>query len=293
MPDLASLDNVKLWLGIANSNNDLQLGRLIRQASLFVCNYTNRPIWTPTPVTEVRDGSGGDSVVMTRGGIAATSGSRIQLRRWPVLSITSLTINGETITAAPPLVFGEEPGDGYILDPWDGTIPGNAQMLSIQGWQWAFDAGIRNVAVSYVAGYQVTNEAATVPQGAGQSVAAQQPLGPWGSDGGVTYASSGAALANVAASPATGQYTVDAKGNYGFAAGDAGQAVLLTYGFVPSDIEQAVIEIAAERFRYLERIGVKSKALNAQETVSFDLKTMPYYVEGLLDSYRVPVVAAA
>lgn len=50
------------------------------------------------------------------------------------------------------------------------------------------------------------------------------------SDQGVVYAATGLPLKQVSASPTTGQYTV-AAGVYTFSAGDAGAAVLISYGY--------------------------------------------------------------
>ena len=51
---------------------------------------------------------------------------------------------------------------------------------------------------------------------------------------------------------------------------DAGAAVSLSYGYVPQDLAQAALELAAERFRAAEHIGVRSKSLGGQETIAFD-----------------------
>ena len=45
----------------------------------------------------------------------------------------------------------------------------------------------------------------------------------------------------------------------------------LSYGFVPQDLAQAATELAAERFRASERVGLRSKSLGGQETISYDL----------------------
>lgn len=273
--DLTTIDNVRGWCGDGDSANDPLFRRLITQATRFICNETI-PSFLPTAVSEVRDGTGGD---------------RLRPQRYPVLSLTSLAIAGDLVTVAPAFVAGEIAGSGYVLDAWDGTVPGNAQFLSLRGNDWAFGFGRGTIAIGYVAGYQVAAEPATVPATGALTVTPLMPLGRWGSDGGVTYAN-GTALAKVASGPALGQYTVDAgTGVYGFAAADAGVAVLVTYGFVPADIEQACIELVAERFKYKDRIGILSKALGGQETISFSLRAMPDYVRETLTAYHTPVFA--
>ena len=46
--------------------------------------------------------------------------------------------------------------------------------------------------------------------------------------------------------------------------------VSLSYGYVPQDIAQAALELAAERFRAAERIGLRSKSVGGQETIGYD-----------------------
>ncbi len=60
-----------------------------------------------------------------------------------------------------------------------------------------------------------------------------QPLGAWALDRGVSYASSGNPLTPVTGTPTAGQYNVSA-GVYTFSPGDAGGAVLISYGYIPT-----------------------------------------------------------
>lgn len=272
--DLTTLAAAKQWAGITSSDSDVLIARLITQASRSICNVTDRPFFLPTTISEVLDGSGSHAV---------------DPQRFPVLSLTSLSINGEAITEAPALVFNTAPQPGWVLDAWDGTIPGNAQRVTLRGRH--FQRGQRNIALTYIAGYQVRGEAQTIPATGAATIIADQPLGRMGADGGVTLAD-GTALTKVTGVPATGQYAVDlASATYTFAIADAGQAVLLTYGFIPADIENACIELVGERFKYMDRMGIASKALGGQETVSFSLKSMPDYVRDTLANYSDPTVA--
>jgi hypothetical protein len=102
---------------------------------------------------------------------------------------------------------------------------------------------------------------------------------------GVVYAATGAALSAVPAAPATGQYSI-AGGAYAFGAGDAGAAVEISYGFIPQDVAQAALELAAERFRAAERIGLRSKSLGGQETIAYDVSAISAPVLALLQPYR-------
>jgi hypothetical protein len=130
----------------------------------------------------------------------------------------------------------------------------------------------------------VQSEAQTVPAVAPLQLTALSPYGPWGSDLGVTYASTGAPLTPVVASPGAGQYLVTA-GAYGFSAADAGQPVLISYGYVPQDVAQAALELAAERFRAAERVGLKSKSMGGQETIAYDMSAMSAPIQAMLQPY--------
>ena len=101
----------------------------------------------------------------------------------------------------------------------------------------------------------------------------------------MTYAVTGALLTPVAASPSAGQYTVSA-GAYGFSAADAGQSVSISYGYVPQDIAQAALELAAERFRAAERIGLRSKSVGGQETIAYDMSAMSAPIQAMLQPYK-------
>ena len=144
--------------------------------------------------------------------------SRVTLRHWPVLQVTSVTWRG---IAVPPDENADlEASFGYALEPSDGVPPGRPQALDLFGRHYR--PGRQSLVVSYSAGYAIQNEAQTVPAAAPLQLSAFSPYGPWGSDLGVTYATTGAPLTAVSASPGAGQYAVSA-GTYSFSAADAGQ----------------------------------------------------------------------
>ncbi len=75
-------------------------------------------------------------------------------------------------------------------------------------------------------------------------------------------------------------------GTYLFAAEDGGAALRLSYSYVPGALEDACIGWVAERFRYRDHIGQRSKSLGGQETVSYDTSAMPAYLQAQLQPYR-------
>jgi Phage gp6-like head-tail connector protein len=265
--DLVSLADLKSWLGITGTDDDVLLAKLITQISRAIFNVIDRPAVLPSVYTETYDG--GDEV-------------SIMLRQWPVTGVSSCVVNGVVIPPSPPLVAGASAQTGYVLDSFSAAPPGAMQRLSLRGF--LFTCGIQNVTISYSAGYQIMNESVGIPTTPPYSVSAQAPYGDWASDSGVVY-SNGVSLIAVTGIPAAGKYAV-VNGGYSFAQPDAGSTVLLTYGYVPTDLASCCMDWAAERYAYRARIGQHSKSLGGQETMAFIVKDIPDFVASALSPYR-------
>jgi hypothetical protein len=252
--DLTTLSDVKAWLGRTDTNSDALLASLITRASRQIYSWLQRPLLLPHAVSESREG-----------------GRVLVLREWPVLAISSLTIDGIAIPQA------SSSTSGWSLDAWNGVPPGRQQTVSLR------DHARSPVHIAYQSGYQITAEPQIVGGGTA-SVAA--PFGAWAADAGVAY-ENGARLTPVAASPAIGQYALGLiPGQYVFNAGDDGAALLISYGFVPSDLADACIELVSERYKYSQRIGEKTHSLGGNETVSFDATRLTPLIVSLLAPYR-------
>jgi hypothetical protein len=266
--DLCTLADVKAWLGRSDANSDTLLAALIARTSRQILSYLRRPTILPHSISEIRDGTGGQTLM---------------LREWPVLSVSSLAVDGQIVPQA-----ASNTAAGFVLEPWNAVPPGGAQVLALRGSPFGFRCpGALNtqlVSVDYRAGYQVSAEAQTITSG---SVTVLAPYGAWASDGGVTYAN-GTPLAPVNGAPSASQYQIaaNAPGTYNFNAGDNGEAVRVTYGYVPADLADACIELVAERFKYAQRIGELSHSLGGNETVSFDNARLTPLVVSLLAPYR-------
>jgi hypothetical protein len=50
--------------------------------------------------------------------------------------------------------------------------------------------------------------------------------------------------------------------------------ILLSYSFVPADLEEATIQMVAERYAYRSRIGEIMKSLGGQETIRYQRGAM-------------------
>lgn len=264
--DLASLEDLKSWLGIAGTDDDLLLQRLINRTSRSILNYLDRGAILPTVYTECYDGGHENSIL---------------LRQWPVNIVLSCSVNGMALPTVDPL-GGAAVRLGYVVDPPDVAPPGRMQRLSLRGG--AFSCGVQNVIISYSAGYQVTNESAVVPGSSPYEVAILVPHGEFAGDLGVTDAN-GIFFNRVLVNPGIGQYTAE-DGVYTFSGADAGAKLLISYGFVPADLAQCCVEWAAERYQYRARIGQHAKSLGGHETVSFIVKDIPDFVAVGLQPYR-------
>lgn len=258
--DLALVGEVQEWLGTQSDTPMLQV--MVSQISRAIMNRLNRPSLLPFRYVEQRDGTGGD---------------RLLLRNWPALQINTLSIDGQAITAA------LSQGAGYMLEISDIQPPGAMQSLVMRGSSFA--RGTLNVLVDYTCGYRVSET--IVGPAAPFQIAAMAIYGRWASDEGVTLA--GASMAKVAASPAAGQYAVTASGVYTFAAADAGKTMILSHGYIPADLTRCCIDWVSAVYRQKDRIGLNSKTLGGQETVSFRTDRVPPFVDEALRGYMAVV----
>ena len=125
--DLTTLANVKAYLSppLTATADDALLARLITASSQFIQSWLNRIIAVAS-YSDTRSGSGG---------------MRLFLRNRPVLSVTSVTIDGAAIPASGPTPNAA----GYLFD--------DSSVYLIGYW---FTKGVQNVIVQYSAGYAAT-----------------------------------------------------------------------------------------------------------------------------------------
>lgn len=242
---------------------DPMLERLISACSTFVQSWLNRTI-AAADYVETRNGTGTGAMA---------------LNNIDVISFKSLTVDGIPILPRPPLgagssgvyTFNGAPG-GYVFNDAAVMISGG---IFCRGWQ--------NVVASYAAGFQVTNEAQTVPANPGPYTLTT--LAHWSAgDRGVTYAN-GTAFTKVTAPPTVaGTYSVDGS-VYTFSAIDAGASVLLSYGYVPFDVEQATIDMIGDWFKYKDRIGKTSEGIEGQ-SITFVNAAIPARSLAVLQQYK-------
>lgn len=264
---LTSLAILKDWLDIDNTDNDTDLTRLIDAASQFTLSYLNRDSLQSQSYTENFRGNCKCSTL---------------LKNWPIRSVTQVGINGQLIPAS---TFGQggKPNDGYTIS----DRRNSPQSIDLWG-AWRYYGPCQIV---YVAGYETTQEqlipAAVAP--ATNPVILPQNSGVWSADVGVTI--NGTAATKVTSNPTTGQYEVDAWGNYTFAVADVGKDVVITYSYTPWDLSQGVVELISNWWKRKDRIGILSKTLAGQETITFSPKDFNDTIQRTLQNYKseIPV----
>ena len=281
--DLTTLASVKSELAVASGagGDDVWLGRVISQTSKTVMNETNR-VFAPEYIE--------DLFYIARTPNQVPSGLRsIQLSRWPVISVVSVTQASYDAATKVTLVENVD----FRADYENGTL---IRLDASTGRMIAWAA--LPVTAHYTAGFgNAVTESKTVPSVAPWQVTVSH-ADAFSCDQTVTRAT-GVALTRVAANPTVGQYTV-AAGVYTFSATDAN--TLLTFAYatrdVPDDVEEACLRLVAGRYRSRGR----DPSLIQRDTPGVGTErwwfggvpgqsgALPPDVAGLLDNYRVPVV---
>jgi hypothetical protein len=263
--DLITIQNVKDWLNSTGqvqfpTGSDQLLQRLVTAVSAFATKYLQRTL-QPANYSEVYNGF--DTRAIT-------------LRNSPVISVSSVTLGTQAITARTQVG-----SYGYAFD---------SSTLYMDGGG-IFCRGVQNVAVSYRAGLQQTDATTVASNPSASPLTVTQLSRPWNSDQGVAY-SMGAPFTPVTVPPTvagTYQLIADSSGTaqYNFATADAGAAITVTYGYTPEDVVQALVEIAGERFKARSRIGEVSQNLGHGQVVSFSRLDMNESIRTLLNPWRV------
>lgn len=265
--DLTTFAAVKGWV-TDPAPADAQIPGLISRVSMMIRGYLNRPLLIPKTYVEQYNGQGTAALIPYN---------------FPIIGATvGLVSAGLTIPLAPQLNQNNSVNTsppltapfGYRMQPWNGVPPGDPAVIELVGGRFPY--GNQNIVITYRAGYEVVDESATVPAAAGPyTVTPLTPYGVWATDEGVTLADGTVLIAIANGSPASGQYLPPDPGaaaprlTYTFNAAQASAAVLLSYGYIPSDLEQVALEIIAERNSYRRRVGLQSQSLAAQESIAY------------------------
>lgn len=253
---LTTLTAVRDWLNITTDTSDPMLVRVIDAVSQYVLNYLNRTSFQRATYTQNFRGYGKPSVM---------------LQSWPVLSVTSVDSDGVSFLAS--TFLNGVPGTGYyVSDPRDAP-----QFLHLRGG--SFTQGGFGMVV-YEAGFEASEDT-EIPADPFQITASL--FGVWSSNLGVVI--DGAPATLVTSTPTTGQYKVDDWGTYTFALADVGKDVTLNYSYTPHAVSLAATEIVGEWFKRKDRIGLMSKSLGGQETVTFSQADMTKSSRSMLQAF--------
>lgn len=270
--DLTTLARVRAYLGIPDSQTDVnaKLSTLITTVSGVALQYLQRDSLLMRARTDQLDGTGSNAIM---------------LRGWPIVDVSAVSINAQSVQASEQVPIGQ----GFWWDTASPYPPGAPGRVLLAGW--TFGRGRGNVSISYTAGYGVVDEAQTVPATPFR-VTPDQPYGSICEDFGVTYAD-GTPLVAVASSPAEGQYVAPkpligagATDYYQFAGADEAAGVLISYSYIPAAIEGVITQWVAEQWAYKDRVGIQSKTLGGQETISYIVNQIPAFVKLGLATYR-------
>lgn len=263
--DLTTPARVATWMAGPPTLPSAIISQLIGSMTGLIYSKLNRARTYSQTFIRVFDGVGNMQLV---------------LPDYPVTGISAVQV-GQTIvpqsilpTQGSPQPSGTNPGYGYRFIPWSGNLPGdNAVVEFANGY---FPVGPQNIRITYQAGYLIQGEAWTVPAATPWQITVLQPEGIWCRDNGVTYAN-GTLMTPVNTITMAGQYIAPsnaAPGVYTFGTADAGAAVLISYSFIPAPLEEACIQMVAERYSYRQRVGEISKSLGGQETMRFQRGAM-------------------
>lgn len=248
------------------SLSDTLMQRLISSVSTFIQSVLNRVIRNLSYV-EFRSGLGGQTMM---------------LLNFPISNVSGVAVDGIQIPSRPPL--GTAATTNFVGFGWQTAGPSgytfDAYRVMLNGYE--FRHGFSNVQIDYAAGYLVSGEVQTIPSSLMLMTQAHWNAG----DRGVTYAD-GSPLQAVSFGSAltTGSYSVDPNGTYYFAAGDFGSTVLLSYGYVPFDIEQAAVDMIGDWFKYRDRIGQTSMTIE-QQSITFTNTAITARAQGVLNQYK-------
>jgi len=270
---LTTLAAVKDWLGIPadSDTSDAGLLRVLNAASQFILGYLNRDSLTPKVYNEHFRGNGKESTL---------------LRNWPVRSVSSVGVGSTNILASASTNVAM-PANGYVL----GDARQSAQSLDLFGYRFYYRVPCL---VVYEAGYgQIeTTVVELQPDTSPDVVVPWTPVnGQWVSNISVKEGDTLYTQMPTAVDLTTGQYYVDQWGTYTFSTFDGGKTLSVDYGFAPWDMAFAVTEIIGEWYRRKEHIGVLSKTLGGQETVTFSSQDISDVAATTLQQYRnvVPI----
>jgi hypothetical protein len=284
--DLTDLETVRTELSIGmNSWNDNDwLAKAITQTSKGIMNATSR-VFAPEHVQNQFYMKGSRSQF-------PAGPDMIQLKRFPVIAVTSVTQLQADLATTVTLV---EDADFRVQRATGELLRINSSTGMDRAWETL------SLTVKYSAGYGAPiTESHVVPAVAPYQITANAATA-YSCDQTVSYAD-GTALVPVASSPAQGQYSVNpATGVYTFAAADQSLTLAIAYCTVaiPDDLAEVCLRLVTGRFRARGR----DPSMIQRETPGVGIERFWFGgapgqsgqyapdIQAVLDNYDTPTVA--
>jgi hypothetical protein len=281
--DLTDLATARLELNFESPDTsaDTFLALAITQASSRVSSYCDRIFQVETISDVILPKV--DAYPSHRGG----TGTVLQLSRWPVVDIISVTqeaVGGTTVTLIEGTDFEVDRASGQLIRLGESGAVAT---------RWPSD----RFTVEYRCGYarSVYRVAGIIPAATAFTITVAHAAA-FIADAGVVFATSGTALTPVDGAPAAGEYSVSA-GIYTFNAVDASKGVRISYSYaeIPADVVDAVLRLITARYKARGR----DPLMRSQGEPNIGQTTwwvgtpgisgsMPEEIAGILDNYRVP-----
>jgi hypothetical protein len=256
---LTTLDAVKQFIGnTLTSNADPLINNLIARESRAIERWTGRTFSKVVRTNHRLNGSGTQSIILPDG---------------PIVSVEFLSIYEVEVPAAASSLV-----NGYLV------VPSMDQLVLTVG---RFPSGLQSVVCSWTAGF-VSAESDVIPTGNTPTLTPAYG-GRAIENISVLNTTTNELMAEVASSPASGQYVFD-EGEYEFASADANVPVTMNYYCIPGPVEQACIEMVALDLKQRTNVGITSQSIDGQ-SVSYDMKSMTAGTKDQLFEYkkRVPL----
>lgn len=141
---MTTLSDVKAMLGITDTIQDVRLENLINRVSAMIAHYCDRVFTRSTYAAETHPG---------------TNRQELILRQWPVVSVTSVAVNGTTLAATEYEVKPQDQAMGAIYKA-GGWNQNAAYVTGLTLDTWAVG---RDYSVTYIAGYWMPGDVTTAP----------------------------------------------------------------------------------------------------------------------------------
>ena len=238
------------------------------------------------------------------------------VRNYPILVVSSLSVNGIAIPASPDYIQS-----GYVIDT-TGSICAIAIIGGQNGSAWRggddrwgvrpggwgsygnapplgqapfrFVQGIQNIAVEYTAGYtnDAVSEAVTVPVTPGPYTVAVANASSFYADAGVTL-TDGTPLTPVSGAPGPLQYNPPTygsvpRGTYTFNAAQQGADLEISYSFgaVPQDLNECATKVVATYYRRPKWLDQTSQMQPGVGTTAFSRSEWAPECMSVIDAYK-------